>query len=321
MITSTTIGKRIKRLWLWLLKKDVLIFLLFVGFVSIFWWGRTMSSPRDMELQVPITYNGLTEQFVLSETLPQTITAVVRDNGQQLRKIRQNDLHLNINITPYLSSSEGRIALTADILRPRLQDLLPGSTTIQQILPEIIEAKYYILQMKTVPVIVQSQVNVAPQHQLVGEEIITPGQIQIYGNQEDISQIDYILTDSIIVSDLRDNIRLQTQLQVPEGIRVSSTSVQVEWQSEQFTEKSFTLPLQVLDVPEGKHIRLFPQQINVIVRVGISHFEMVQQNDLQAICHYPIQQCKALPVEVTTTNPYISNIRFSPTSVEYIIQF
>ena len=321
MIATIAIGKKIKRLWLWLLKKDVLIFLLFVGLVSIFWWGRTMSSPRDMEIHIPITYNGLTEQFVLSKTLPQSITATVRDNGQQLRKIRQNDLHLSINITPYLSSSEGRIALTADILRPRLQDLLPGSTAIQQILPEIIESDYYVQQMKTVPVVVQSQVNVAPQHQLVGEAITTPNQIQIYGNQEDISHIDYILTDSIFVSDLRDNIRLETQLQVPEGIRVSSKSVQVEWQAEQFTEKSFTLPIQVLDMPEGMHIRLFPQQIHVTVRVGISHFEMVHQNDLQAFCHYPIQQCNALPVEVTTTNTYISNIRFSPTSVEYMIQF
>lgn len=320
MFSVDNIRKQVKRIWLGLLRKDILTFLLFVGLVSIFWWGRTMSSPRDMEIQISMTYNGLTEQFVLSNTLPHSITAIVRDNGQQLRKIRQNDLHLTINITPYLSSNEGKIAITADILRPRLQDILPGSTAIQQIIPELIESEYYIQQTKTVPVVVQSQVNVAPQHQLVREEIITPSQIQIFGNHEDINKIEHILTDSIFVSDLRDNIRLKAKLQVPEGVRISPTWVQVEWQAEQFTEKSFTLPVQILGLPADKHMRLFPQQINVTVRVGISHFEQVQQSDFQAFCHYPIQQCNALPVEVTTTNSYTSNIRFSPTSVEYIIQ-
>ena len=80
------IGKQVRRLWIWLLRKDVLIFLLFVGLVSIFWWGRTMSSPRDINMHVKLAYAGVAERVVFENELPQSIKDIVRFNGMQLRK-------------------------------------------------------------------------------------------------------------------------------------------------------------------------------------------------------------------------------------------
>ena len=274
-----------------------------------------------MELEVPIIYHGHSEQFVFTSQLPNSITLVVRDNGQQLRKLKHQDLQLNINLSSYLSTEKDVLTLSADVLRPRLQEILPGSTTIQRIHPETIETTYQVQQMKTVPVVVLSEVSTAPQHQLTEEAKVIPNQIQIFGNSADLEKIDCITTDSIYISDLRENLSLKADLMIPEGVRANPTSVQVEWQVEQFTEKSFTLPIQILNMPEGKQIRLFPQQVNVTVRVGISHFAEIKETDFQAVCYFPTQACNALPVSVKTVNNNISNIRFSPSSVEYIIQF
>lgn len=313
--------KQFKSIWLWILRKDALIFVLFVGLASIFWWGRTMSSPRDMDVRVNISYTDISEQIIFTKELPKNLTIVVRDNGQQLRRINQQNLNLAINLSPYLSMDHGVFTLTADILRPRLQDILPGSTIIQQIIPETIEVAYYRQQSKMVPVVLQSQVSVAPQHQLVGDAKITPDHVQILGDKDNIDTISHIATDTIRITDLRESIRMSAPLLPPSGTRVQPASVQIEWQAEQFTEKSFVIPIEIIGLPNDKQIRLFPQQVEVKMRVGISHFAEVQESDLQAICHYPTQPCNALPIEIKTDNPHISNIRFSPTSVEYIIQF
>ena len=106
----------------------------------------------------------------------------------------------------------------------------------------------------------------------------------------------------------------------PQHIRVHPRQVVVKWQAEQFTEKTFTLPINTVGTPNDKYMRLFPQRVDVVVRVGISHFAQVASNDLQAICRYPKQPSKSLPVEIITDNPYISDIRFTPTEVEYIIE-
>ena len=91
-------------------------------------------------------------------------------------------------------------------------------------------------------------------------------------------------------------------------------------QAEQFTDKSFVLPIQTGQVPEGEYMRLFPQQTTVVVRVGISHYAQVTLEDLSAICYYPTSHSDALPIEIQTKNPYISNIRCYPSAVEYIIE-
>ena len=183
------IRNKAKRLWLILLKKDILIYALFVGLATFFWWGRAMSSPRDINLHVKLAYAGVAERVVFENELPQSMKIIVRDNGKQLRKIRHQDLNLTINLTPYLSEESGALILTADVLRPRLQDILPGSTIIQQIEPEMIESAYYVQQQKTVPVLLQSQVSVAPQHQLVGEAQLIPSCVQVFGSKQAIEHI------------------------------------------------------------------------------------------------------------------------------------
>lgn len=279
-----------------------------------------MSSPRDMKVRIPVNYVGMTDQMVFSTALPTSLTVTIRDNGKQLRQIAKQHLHLNIDISHYLTEEKGILTLQAEMLRPKLQDLLPGSTAVQHITPEAISTEYTVLQKKLVPVRVVSQVSVAPQHQLVGEVQVTPNQVYIYGTQADIANIDYITTDSLYHNNLRDSIAMTAQLVAPKNIRVNPKHVVAKWQAEPFTEKTFTLPITTAGTPEGQYMRLFPQKVDVIVRVGISHFAEVGKSDLKAICRYPTQASRSIPVEIITDNPYITNIRFTPSEVEYIVE-
>ena len=212
-----------------LLKKDILIYILFVGLATIFWWGRAMSSPRDIDLHLPVNYVGMNGQVVFSEALPTHLTVTIRDNGKQLRQIAKQHLQLNIDLSQYLAFEKGSISLSAEMLRPKLQDILPGSTAVQHIAPETITTEYTVLRQELVPVRVESQITAAAQHQLVGAPQIIPNQLYIYGTQADIDSIDYITTDSIYYSDLRDSIQITAQLMAPEHIRVHPRQVVVKW--------------------------------------------------------------------------------------------
>lgn len=278
-----------------------------------------MSSPRDMNIKVSIDYTGIPAEILIDKQLPKTLQVSLRDDGKQLRQLSHNDLHVNINLSSFWLEEQGEVKLTADILRPRLQDILPGSTSIQHIAPEEIQFTYCTQNSKIVPIKLQAQVTIADQYQLIGDAKITPEVVHIYGSQEVIDSIDYILTDSIHIENLRDSISETITLAAPAGIRIHPTSVLVEWQAEQFTEKSFTLPIQVVGQTQGERLRLFPQIANVIVRVSVSDFASIQADDIKVVCHYPKEETQSMPLEVHTDNPHIYNIRISPSSVEYII--
>lgn len=308
------------RLWLWLLSKDILIFLLFVGLVFAFWWGRSMTSSRDGNIRVEINYSGVDDRVVFATPLPTQLTVSVRDNGKQLRHLSRQNLSLNLSLSSFIAEREGVFQLTADMLRPRLQDILPGSTIVLQIIPEQFQTSYHIESTKMVPIMLQAQVRYAAQYQAKNLPLLSTDSVRIYGTEKVLSDIDCIYTDSILINDLRDSITQTVALQLPSSIRCSTTQIQVTFQAEQFTDKSFTLPIRTLLVPEGEHMRLFPQQTTVVVRVGMSHYAQVTVEDLAAVCYYPSKHCDALPIEIQTNNPYISNIRCYPSAVEYIIE-
>jgi YbbR domain-containing protein len=309
-----------KNLWLLLWRKDAFIFLLFVGLTSIFWWGHVMSSSRDMSLKIPIIYSGISEEIVIDEELPTTLTIVVRDDGKRLRQISRSDIQTKLQLGEFIQQANGEVHLTTDILRSRIQDLLPGSTNIQKILPEEIFFTYHIQHTKLVPVHIQADVDVAPQHQMIGDVELSQDSVRIFGANEVIDSILYIATDSIIVRDLRDSVCITTGLVTPQNVRVVPNQISAQWHAEPFTEKSFKLPIKVVGLPKGERIRLFPQKADVTVRVGISNYTALQAKDIQLFCQYPEHDCQALLLQVKTTKPYIYNIRISPSSVEYIIE-
>ena len=94
----------------------------------------------------------------------------------------------------------------------------------------------------------------------------------------------------------------------------------LELAKEQFTDKTFTLPIQVNNLPAQETIHLFPQEVVVTVRVGISHFAQINEADLQAVCPYPTKGAATLPIEIIHTNPNITQIRTNIREVEYIIE-
>ena len=90
--------------------------------------------------------------------------------------------------------------------------------------------------------------------------------------------------------------------------------------SERFTEKKFLVPLQVLGVPEDMHLRLFPREVEVNVRVSLSHFSQVQSKDIRAVCTYSPQRVDKLDVELRYSNPYITAAWAYPGVVEFLVE-
>ena len=306
--------------WTWMLQRDALIYFLFVGLATLFWWGRAMSSQREIDMRLPITYIDLPAQVVFDNPLPTHLKITLRDNGRILRQIQHTKPILVISIDNKLKKTDGKLQLSTELLRQKVQDILPGSTTIQQINPEDITADYHIESTKTVPIHLRADWRLENQYQLSTPPVLSPCVVDIYGKEEVISTIDSIATDSIFVDQLHDIVTKDVALLLPTGVRASFSTTTVVWKAEQFTEKSFDLPILVEGLPYGETMHPFPKMTTVTIRVGISHFAEVNAADLRAVCHYPNYEQSTLPVEIKTTNPHITQVRSSIREVEYIIE-
>ena len=87
------------------------------------------------------------------------------------------------------------------------------------------------------------------------------------------------------------------------------------------TEKKLQLPVEVMDVPEDRTMRVFPSSVSVFVRVHVSDFEAANADDLRVWCSYPTRPSDVLTLHTDVTNERILGVRTIPEKVEYIIEY
>ena len=164
------------------------------------------------------------------------------------------------------------------------------------------------------------EVNPAAEYQIIQGPTLSRTRIKIYGEDRALNAIDTVYTERLSLSDISDTVDIRAALAAPRNTRLETDSVDIRLIAERFTEKKFTVPLRVKGVPEGYHIRLFPKEVEVSVRVGISHFAQIQAEDIHAYCTYSPERTDKLDVDIHYTNPYITAAWAYPGVVEFILE-
>ncbi|MEK7256605.1 MAG: hypothetical protein AAB316_17755, partial [Bacteroidota bacterium] len=97
--------------------------------------------------------------------------------------------------------------------------------------------------------------------------------------------------------------------------------VEVLIQVEQYTEKSFSVPVRLAGNADS--IRIFPSFVELTCAVGMSRFDQVKaedfvvQADLQQNHFHPAQN--TVPLTLKSQPDWVRNIQITPKSVEFFI--
>ena len=303
------------------MRRDVLTFLLFVVIATLVWYGHAMQSVRNTRVPVLIQYTGKPDAIGLKAPgLPDTVMIEVRDAGARLNTYHRDPLHLTIDLHSYIHGEKGRIYIPSDALRRSISDILQGTSRLIETQPEDITCDFFTEQEKSVLLVFRGDLKTSNEYQIIGQPTLARKRMKIFGDEKTLSAIDTLYTEPQDLSEVSDTMRVRCALEVPQGVRAEEDSVELCIIAERFTEKKFTIPVHIKGVPEGYHIRLFPKEVEVSVRVGMNHFSQVKANDIHATCAYSPERTDKLDVEISYTNPYITAAWAYPGVVEFILE-
>jgi hypothetical protein len=280
-----------------------------------------MQSVRNTRVPVLIQYTGKPDAIGLKAPgLPDTVMIEVRDAGARLNTYHRDPLHLTIDLHSYIHGEKGRIYIPSDALRRSISDILQGTSRLIETQPEDITCDFFTEQEKSVLLVFRGDLKTANEYQIIGQPTLARKRMKIFGDEKTLSAIDTLYTEPQDLSEVSDTMRVRCALEVPQGIRAEEDSVELCIIAERFTEKKFTIPVHIKGVPEGYHIRLFPKEVEVSVRVGMNHFSQVKADDIHATCAYSPERTDKLDVEISYTNPYITAAWTYPGVVEFILE-
>ncbi len=189
--------------------------------------------------------------------------------------------------------------------------------------PDSLVFRYDINQVKKVPVKADLDVSFLQGFNTLDSIKVTPDSIKLIGPASLLKKINFIKTKHKTFSDLKANVDKPIQLvvdSISDEVKVESNMVQFHLEVSKFTEGVVTLPVTIVNVPEGIKINYFPKQITVKYATTINDFNSISEEDFKVECDYANSKNKSYLIPKIVASPKnVKNIRLQEQQIEFII--
>jgi hypothetical protein len=296
--SRNTAGHRPARLhFVGLFQTNKAMLILCIGIAFVLWLSTKMNKIYQTTLPIRVEYK-LPKSKTFRVPPTETIDADIRATGWELLSQYFNATiqHIDLPITSSTKVIDNRI------LRKNISNILPIEVELLRFSPENIIVELSAQSIKKVPLIAPIQASSAQAYQLLKPIRLTPDSIEIIGPESEISKIKLWITDSLT---------LNTLLETPKGsiavskhgnksIKFGLEQVRYETELEQLTQKNVDLEIKVINATDS--IQLFPRKITVVCTVGLSRYDDVEDNMLQAVVDVKgvnLRKASTLPIKIT----------------------
>ena len=303
--------------------KDILSFLFFLLLSSTFWFVHALGKERETSIVVPVRYVGIPINVAITNSPPSEITLNIKDQGKNLFDYSKKHITpLTIDLSRVFYQ-KGEILITPDLLNGRIRRYLKTTTSILDIHPDSILIQYEKLGVKTLPIKLYSKIELANQYMLSNDIQIDPKEVTVFGPNRILASLKSVPTENLVLKNLNDSGNYYCKLKPIKLVRFSIKQTKVSVFVEPFTERNVQIPVTSVNCPGNISIRTFPAFVNATYTVGLSQFYTLTPTDIQVFLDYndlksSKQSKQTLKIKNNTT--HITNIRISPSEVEFILE-
>lgn len=262
--------------------------------------------------------------MVLSNDLSEEISLKVLDKGTMLLNyfLRKKMVPIRIDLKD-INADDSVRHISQPILYNLIQEQLLSSTQLKSFSPEKIEIRYYPLEQKELPVHLNGSLNPAQGYIFPDTLRIDPAFVTAYGDRRGLDTLSRILTVKTDKKEIRKELNMSVNLEIPKGIRLSQSQVNLNITVEEYTEKILEIPLSCSNLPEDRSVRFFPSTVELHVQVGLSHYSDLQKSEFEIITDYNQlveNNSGSFFPKLTRMPESVINYRITPDRVEFLIE-
>jgi len=309
--------------------KAMISYLVCVIIATVLWSLNALNKEYDTSIMYPIKYINYPIGRFPNSQLPKEFLLNVHASGFSILSQNINsrmspmvlDLNKYANSKNNTSNKEIVICeISTSSIREKLGHLLSSDIKLQEIYPAFLNINFIKAANKKVAI--KSMVNYTLKRQftLKNEIYTTPDSILISAPISIIDDIENIKTKEVILKDIDKNTVIKTELLIPKDVYVNNDDVTLHLDVEQYTEAKRIFPINVINIPKDKILKLFPNKVEISYKVGLSHYKTANNDNFSFIVDYKqTSNSSYLTIKCIDKPNYISDMTISPKKVEYII--
>ena len=303
--------------------KQFLVFLFFLVLSGIFWLMMTLNETYEHEIKIPVRVTSIPKNVVLTSAATDTLRVSIRDKGWVIMSYLHGQQRKDVSV-PFRTYDRGNGggSVTAADLKRIIEQTLEVSSKVITVKPERLEFFYNNGQRKRVPVRWAGRI-IPDQLYFISQVIYTPDSVDIYTSKEKLDSIRAIYTEPLNYVNFRDTLTLESKLAHPADVKVVPERIQIRFLTDVLSEETMeNIPIQCINVPQGKVLRLFTKA-KVHFVAGVSQIKTLRPEDFIVVADFnEIQdgQKEKCTLALRQIPHGISRARLEQKEVDYVIE-
>lgn len=303
------------------LKTDRAILIGCIGIAFIIWLFTKLAQSYDNEYIVNVEYL-VPERKIIAGKVPKLIPVRVEAGGWEL--INKYFTSYRPSIKLELDSNKefqtfSSLQIASQVSRQLKDNIEVNASSIAPISVQVDDRSY-----KKIPVKLNHSIQLASQFQLSDNIKVIPDSVTVSGPEVIVQQLKYWDTQVLSLNDLNQSQQPSVRLKKHpiETVTFKPDLISCEIKVEQYTEKTLSVPLQVINVPPEMVYLVIPTSVETRFVVGLSDYENVTPDGFVATVDFSrMNPENHEPVEIVMKEipEKIKNLSFKPLKADFYI--
>ncbi|WP_204345430.1 hypothetical protein [Psychroserpens algicola] len=272
-----------------------------------------------------IAYKNLPETSVITlDSIPK-VNVRVSTHGFNLLAYFFQDKTYQLDFENNTSITNNNYIWLAEKGAYALKEQLGNSVKIISVKPDTLRLPFGTLSVKKVPVVLNSEINYVPGYDTLEGFEVTPDSVKVIGAVDEISKIDLIETQPLVLDEVRTDIDANIDLEFSSSskhLKLSDNSVSVKATVEKFTEGTFEIPITLINLPKDLELNYFPKHIKVAYYLSLKDYKDIKPDDFKIECNYNDALktgASFLIPKLIVNSKKVKSAKMKQSKVEYII--
>ncbi len=311
------------------LDRRVMVFLFFLVISTIFWFLSALGREYTARIIYPVRYTNFPENLVMVGEPPSSLELTVNSYGYTLvryyvsRRLMPIVFDVNSFSLNRLPDTETRnFYILSSVATNRIAGQLGADIEILDIRPDTLFFSFTDMTSRKLPVKPVLDLDFDQQFMVKGNILVEPDSVTVHGPASVIDTMKFVPTMATAIRGLNESARKNIELADIDKLDFSQRRVLVSIPVEQFTEAGIKIPVEVANLPDTLTMKTFPADITVSYLVALTDYDKVNAQLFRAMVDYnsPPTGPGRLAVRLVNRPDFIRSVRYSPQSVDFIIE-
>lgn len=305
------------------MNREFLIFLFFLFLSGAFWLLMALNETYEKEIEIPVQLVEIPKNVVLTSDTTTIVRVTVRDKGfSLLAYLYGNKINpISVKFKNYAKKTGVGVIPQAELQKIMSRQLF-GSSAILSMKPDKYEYFFNYGLKKRMPVRLIGKI-IPGQSYYLSKITFSPDSVDIYASREMLDSIKHVNTEPLNIRNLTDTVIKDVALYRIKGVKYVPEKVKVSICPDILTEEKCEVPIEAVNMPEGKILRTFPSRVTVTFTVGASLFRTISPERFKVVVDYnelmaePSDKCN---IYLRSVPHGVRNARLSVAQVDYLIE-